>query len=95
MTAQLSGFLEIATEAAIAAGEVLLSYLGNIGTATQKGRPGDLVTVADKASEAVVLEILQRHKVQNKVQTTNGASVREPPPSLVQCPRHALSRPIV
>ena len=61
MTAQLSGFLEIATEAAIAAGEVLLSYLGNIGTATQKGRPGDLVTIADKASEAVVLEILQRH----------------------------------
>ena len=61
MTAQLSGFLEIATEAAIAAGEVLLNYLGNIGTATQKGRPGDLVTVADKASEAVVLEILQRH----------------------------------
>lgn len=61
MTSQLSGFLEIATEAALAAGEVLLSYLGNIGTATQKGRPGDLVTVADKASEAVVLEILQRH----------------------------------
>ena len=61
MTAQLSGFLEIATEAALAAGEVLLSYLGNIGMATQKGRPGDLVTVADKASEAVVLEILQRH----------------------------------
>ena len=61
MTAQLSGFLEIATEAALAAGEVLLSYLGNIGTATQKGRPGDLVTVADKASEAVVLKILQRH----------------------------------
>ncbi len=58
---QLSGFLEIATEAALAAGAVLLSYLGKIGTATQKGRPGDLVTVADKASEAVVLEILQRH----------------------------------
>jgi len=58
---QLSGFLEIATEAALAAGEVLLSYLGKIGTATQKGRPGDLVTIADKASEAVVLEILQRH----------------------------------
>ncbi len=58
---QLSGFLEIATEAALAAGEVLLKYLGNIGTATQKGRPGDLVTIADKASEAVVLEILQRH----------------------------------
>jgi myo-inositol-1(or 4)-monophosphatase len=60
-SSQLSVFLEIATEAALAAGEVLLSYLGKIGTATQKGRPGDLVTVADKASEAVVLEILQRH----------------------------------
>ena len=58
---QLTGFLEIATEAALSAGEVLLSYLGNIGTATQKGRPGDLVTVADKASEAVILKILQRH----------------------------------
>lgn len=58
---QLLGFLEIATEAALAAGEVLLSYMGNIGTATQKGRPGDLVTVADKASEAVIIEILQRH----------------------------------
>jgi myo-inositol-1(or 4)-monophosphatase len=61
MTSQLSNFLEIATEASLAAGEVLLSYLGKIGTATEKGRPGDLVTVADKASEAVVLEILQRH----------------------------------
>jgi len=59
---QLQTYLEIATEAALAAGEVLQSYLGNIEDAiSQKGRPGDLVTVADKASEAVILEILQRH----------------------------------
>lgn len=59
---QLQTYLEIATEAALAAGEVLQSYLGNVEDAiSQKGRPGDLVTVADKASEAVILEILQRH----------------------------------
>lgn len=59
---QLQTYLEIATEAALAAGEVLQGYLGNVEDAiSQKGRLGDLVTVADKASEAVILEILQRH----------------------------------
>ena len=54
-------FLEIATEAALAAGAVLQSYWGNLDAITEKGRPGDLVTEADKASEAVVLNILRRH----------------------------------
>lgn len=59
---QLQTYLEIATEAALAAGEVLQGYLGKVEDAiSQKGRQGDLVTVADKASEAVILEILQRH----------------------------------
>lgn len=60
--AQLQTYLEIATEAALAAGEVLLGYLGKVEDETaQKGRLGDLVTIADKASEAVIIEILQRH----------------------------------
>ena len=54
-------FLEIATEAALAAGAVLQSYLGNLTNISEKGRPGDLVTEADKASEAVILEVLRRH----------------------------------
>jgi len=55
-------FLDIATEAALAAGAVLQGYLGKVEDAiTEKGRPGDLVTVADKASEAVVLDYLHRH----------------------------------
>jgi myo-inositol-1(or 4)-monophosphatase len=55
-------FLDIATEAALAAGEVLQSYWGKLEDAIiEKGRPGDLVTAADKASEVVVLEILRRH----------------------------------
>ena len=58
---QLQIFLEIATEAALAAGAVLQGYLGKLDAVIEKGRPGDLVTEADKASEAVILEILRRH----------------------------------
>ncbi|CEJ44742.1 inositol monophosphatase family protein [Umezakia ovalisporum] len=55
-------FLDVATEAALAAGAVLQGYLGKLEDAiTEKGRPGDLVTAADKASEAEILSILRRH----------------------------------
>lgn len=58
---QLQIFLDIATEAALSAGAVLLGYLGKLEEVREKGRGGDLVTAADKASEVVVLEVLQRH----------------------------------
>lgn len=58
---QLQTFLDIATEAALAAGAVLQTYYGNLETIEEKGRPGDLLTAADKAAEAVILEILHRH----------------------------------
>ncbi|MGD1913024.1 MAG: inositol monophosphatase family protein [Rivularia sp. (in: cyanobacteria)] len=54
-------FLDIATEAALSAGAVLQGYLGKVEDKTAEKRPGDLVTAADKASEAVVLETLRRH----------------------------------
>ena len=57
----LEGFLEIATEAALSAGAVLQSYWGNLKSVQEKGRPGDLVTEADAAAEAVVITILKRH----------------------------------
>jgi myo-inositol-1(or 4)-monophosphatase len=57
----LDRFLDVATEAALAAGAVLQKYWGNLETVKEKGRPGDLVTEADAAAEAVVLEILDRH----------------------------------
>ncbi|MTJ06936.1 MULTISPECIES: inositol monophosphatase family protein [unclassified Anabaena] len=61
-------FLDIATEAALAAGVVLQDYLGKLEDAiTEKGRPGDLVTAADKASEQVILEILRRHFPQHSI----------------------------
>jgi myo-inositol-1(or 4)-monophosphatase len=58
---QLQNFLEIATEAALAAGYILLKYWGKLATVEEKGRSGDLVTVADREAEAVILEIIKRH----------------------------------
>jgi myo-inositol-1(or 4)-monophosphatase len=61
-------FLDIATEAALATGVILQDYLGKVEDAiTEKGRPGDLLTAADKASEKVILEILQRHFPQHSI----------------------------
>lgn len=60
-TQTLKNYLEIATEAALAAGRVLQDYWGNLSQVEEKGRSGDLVTNADRASEEVILEIIQRH----------------------------------
>jgi myo-inositol-1(or 4)-monophosphatase len=57
----LDRFLDVATEAALAAGAVLQQYWGNLETVKEKGRPGDLITEADAAAEAVAIEILNRH----------------------------------
>ena len=58
MTQELLTFLDIATEAAIASGKVLSSKFCNLEDIQSKGRPGDLVTEADKAAEAEILKIL-------------------------------------
>ena len=54
-------YLDVATEAALAAGAILQSYWGNLTQVREKGRPGDLVTEADAAAEAIVLKVIQRH----------------------------------
>jgi myo-inositol-1(or 4)-monophosphatase len=58
---QLQVFLDIATEAALSGGAILQAYWGNLADIQEKGRPGDLITEADKAAEAAVLEVLHRH----------------------------------
>lgn len=58
---QLQIFLDIATEAAMAAGAILQTYWGKLDAVEEKGRPGDLVTAADKDAEAVILKVLRRH----------------------------------
>ncbi|MBF2029362.1 MAG: inositol monophosphatase [Oscillatoriales cyanobacterium C42_A2020_001] len=57
---QLQSFLDLATEAAYVAGAVLQDYADNLKQIQEKGRPGDLVTEADKAAEAKILDVLHR-----------------------------------
>ncbi len=57
----LQRFLYVATEAASAGGAVLQHYWGNLSNIQSKGRPGDLVTEADKAAEKEVLSVLRLH----------------------------------
>lgn len=57
----LQRYLDVASEAALSGGTVLQNYWGKLEAIAEKGRPGDLVTEADKASEAAVLAVIQRH----------------------------------
>ncbi|MBW4617862.1 MAG: inositol monophosphatase [Cyanosarcina radialis HA8281-LM2] len=64
---QLEIFLDIATEAALAAGAILKTYWGKLEAVEEKGRPGDLVTEADKYAEAAILKVLQRHVPEHQI----------------------------
>jgi myo-inositol-1(or 4)-monophosphatase len=55
----LETYLDVATEAALAAGEVLQACWGRLESISDKGRPGDLVTEADRQAEAAILQVLR------------------------------------
>jgi len=57
----LLNFLDIATESVLAAGAVLEDLYGKLEAIAEKGRPGDLVTEADKKAESIILEIIARY----------------------------------
>lgn len=64
----LQVFLDIATEAALAAGVILQDYLGKVEDAiSEKGRPGDLVTAADQTAEQAILAVINRHFPQHSI----------------------------
>jgi myo-inositol-1(or 4)-monophosphatase len=60
-------YLDVATEAALTGGAVLEAHWGNLDRRAiehkgeNQGRWGDLVTVADRASEQAILAVIQRH----------------------------------
>ena len=56
----LQNFLEVATESVLAAGAVLEDLYGKLKAIAEKGRPGDLVTEADKKAESIILDIIPR-----------------------------------
>jgi len=58
---QLLNWLDIASEAALAAGALVRDRWGKVESIREKGRVGDLVTEVDKAAEDLVLATLRRH----------------------------------
>jgi len=72
---ELQNLLDIATEAALAAGAVLQSCWGKLEDIQEKGRPGDLVTEADKAAEAAILDVLRRHVPTHGILTEESGSL--------------------
>lgn len=71
----LQRFLDVATEAACAGGAVLQHYWGNLSNIQSKGRPGDLVTEADKAAEKEVLAVLRRHVPDHAILAEESGSI--------------------
>jgi len=59
-TDQRSLFLDVAAEAALAAGAILRSHFGKLESIEKKGASGNLVTEADHAAEAKILGMLQQ-----------------------------------
>ena len=57
----LQNWLDVATEAVLAAGSVLEDLWGNLTDIQEKGQSGNLVTEADQTAEALILDILARH----------------------------------
>lgn len=76
---ELLNLLDIASEAALAGGAVLESYLGkldeNSNDIQEKGRSGDLVTIADKASEAAILDVLTRQVPDHAILAEEGGTL--------------------
>lgn len=76
---ELLNLLGIATEAALAGGTILESYLGkldeNNNDIQEKGRSGDLVTVADKASEIAILNVLQQQLPDHAILAEEGGTL--------------------
>ena len=64
---ELQIFLDIATEAALDAGAILKAKFRNLKDIQEKGRPGDLVTEADKTAESAVLAVLKRHLPEHSI----------------------------
>ncbi|MEB3306764.1 MAG: inositol monophosphatase family protein [Cyanobacteriota bacterium] len=60
----LERLTDLARRAAETGGARLLEFYGRLERIREKGRPGDLVTEADTAAEAAVLELLERETPQ-------------------------------
>lgn len=63
----LPTYLEVALNASFAGGEVLKKHWGRIFNIREKDYTGDLVTEADKESEDVIIELIQKNFPSHKI----------------------------
>ena len=56
----LSALHSTALQAAQKGGEILMAHYGRLSNVRSKGRQGDLVTEADEAAEAAVVQLLKQ-----------------------------------
>jgi myo-inositol-1(or 4)-monophosphatase len=75
-TAELERYLDIATEAAAAAGAIVLANWGQVNQIQEKGRPGDLVTEIDRKAETEILKIIQRHFPNHAILAEESGTIR-------------------
>ncbi len=71
----LAIFLDIATEAALAAGAIILESWGQLQIIKEKERSGDLVTEIDTKSEKTIVEIIQRHFPHHSLLAEEGGAI--------------------
>jgi myo-inositol-1(or 4)-monophosphatase len=64
---ELQTFLDLATEAALAAGAIVLHLYDKLEDIQEKGAAGDLVTEADHKSEAEILSFFDRHLPKHQI----------------------------
>jgi myo-inositol-1(or 4)-monophosphatase len=76
-TGALRNFLEIATEAALAAGAIVLDNWGKVTGIEEKGGAGDLVTAVDRLAEREILEILTRHFPDHAILAEESGKIKE------------------
>ena len=74
-TEQLQIYLDVATESVLAAGAVLKERWGKLNNIQEKGRPGDLVTEADKLAEVEVLQVIKRHLPEHQILAEESGSL--------------------
>lgn len=76
-TEPLEKFLDIATEAALSAGALLLENWSKVKNIEEKGRAGDLVTEVDRLAEAEILKIISRHFPDHAILAEESGKLRE------------------
>ncbi len=72
----LASYLQVATKAARAGGEVLKSFWGKLAEIEEKN-PGDLVTEADRQAEAAIVQVIRQELPEHNILAEESGAVHQ------------------